>query len=170
MMQVISASFVTSYARLRMLLRRGEVRKDSRCSRCVQATLDDLGKGLGPALVAALISVTSRVTAFNIAISGWFPCGLMMVLAGCTAGPDEELVQRKLARVAAGVLPGDDGFLATSTLEGLATPSHSIFTDDSQTPTGARGALEMGMIGRGSVESKHIPASVAENAPLLDAS
>lgn len=138
-------------------------------SSTVQATLDDLGKGLGPALVAALISITSRITAFNIAIAGWFPCGLMMCLAGFTAGSDEAAVQRQLARVAAGALPGNDGFLATSTLEALATPSHSIFTDESQTPP-ARGVVELGVLGRGSVESKHVPHSVAEDVPLLDAS
>lgn len=148
----------------------------------VQATLDDLGKGLGPALVAALVSITSRIAAFNVAIAGWIPCGLLLVLAGRTISPDEGRVQRQLARVAARAAPPNDGFLATSAMEGVATPAMSAAcTDDGHTPTGVlRGALELGLLGHGSSSFGRSPSmdvrspsiepatrTVAENAPLL---
>jgi hypothetical protein len=62
----------------------------------VQTTLDDVGKGLGPALVAAIISWAGRNTAFNIAICGWIPCGLMMVAAGWFVRADEAAMQQRL--------------------------------------------------------------------------
>lgn len=69
----------------------------------MQTTLDDLGKGLGPALVAAVISWAGRKAAFNIAICGWVPCGLMMVAAGCFVRDDEAAMQQRLLRVVDGV-------------------------------------------------------------------
>lgn len=69
----------------------------------MQTTLDDLGKGLGPALVAAVISWTGRKAAFNIAICGWLPCGLMMVAAGWFVRADEASMQQRLLRAVDGV-------------------------------------------------------------------
>lgn len=70
---------------------------------CVQTTLDDLGKGLGPSLVAAVISWAGRKAAFNIAIFGWLPCGLMMVGASCFVQNDEAAMQQRLLRAVDGV-------------------------------------------------------------------
>ena len=39
--------------------------------------VDDLGKGLGPALVSLLISQFDRETAFNISLIGWIVGGLI---------------------------------------------------------------------------------------------
>jgi hypothetical protein len=118
--------------------------------------------------VAVLISVTTRLTAFNLAIAGWLPCGLMFILAGLTISKDEAAVQRQLSRVAQRAMPANDGFLANSALEGLATPALSQYTEDSQTPTGLRAAIELGPLGGGSAESKRgVPPSVTEDAPLL---
>jgi hypothetical protein len=69
----------------------------------MQTTLDDLGKGLGPALVAAIISWAGRSTAFNIAICGWIPCGLMMVAAGWFVRDDETAMQQRLMRAVDGL-------------------------------------------------------------------
>jgi hypothetical protein len=69
----------------------------------MQTTLDDLGKGLGPALVAAVIAATGRSAAFNIAICGWVPCGMMMVAAGCFVHHDEAAMQQRLLRAVEGV-------------------------------------------------------------------
>lgn len=41
----------------------------------LQTTLDDLGKGLGPAIVAVMISGLGRESAFFWATAGWIPCG-----------------------------------------------------------------------------------------------
>lgn len=38
--------------------------------------------GLGPALVALLISSMGRASAFNISAAGWIPCGLLLLLTG----------------------------------------------------------------------------------------
>ena len=39
--------------------------------------VDDLGKGLGPALVSILITTFDRQTAFNISLIGWIVGGLL---------------------------------------------------------------------------------------------
>ena len=154
----------------------------------MQATLDDLGKGLGPALVAVLISIMtrftahdqSRVSAFNVAIAGWVPCGLLLILAGFSMPGDEAAVQRQMARVAARLQPPDEGFLVTSAMEGLTTPAMSVaYTDEGQTPTGVmHGAMELGVLRQASDVSGLGPAAnarspsiehavIAEDAPLL---
>lgn len=69
----------------------------------MQTTLDDLGKGLGPALVAAVISWAGRRAAFNIAICGWIPCGIMMMAAAWYVQDDEAAMQQRLQRVVEGV-------------------------------------------------------------------
>ena len=62
----------------------------------LQSTLDDLGKGLGPALVAALISRLGRSQAFNISAAGWIPCGLLLLLTGFTLSHDEQLMRYRI--------------------------------------------------------------------------
>lgn len=42
----------------------------------LHVVLDDLGKGLGPAIVALLITALGRQLAFSLSIAGWIPCGL----------------------------------------------------------------------------------------------
>ena len=42
--------------------------------------IDDVGKGGGPALVAALIVAYGRTKAFNVAVSGWVLCGAVLLL------------------------------------------------------------------------------------------
>ena len=67
----------------------------------LQATLDDLGKGLGPAIVAGLISVLgSRSAAFNVAVCGWIPCGLLIFCSGFTLERDEKAMQQRLTALA----------------------------------------------------------------------
>ena len=43
------------------------------------AQVDDVGKGGGPAVVAALIVAYGRVAAFNVAVSGWLVCGAILL-------------------------------------------------------------------------------------------
>mmetsp|Transcript_73 Transcript_73/g.106 ORF Transcript_73/g.106 Transcript_73/m.106 type:complete len:538 (-) Transcript_73:122-1735(-) len=57
---------------------------------------DDLGRGLGPPIVSALILLTNRSTAFNISALGWLGCGGLLLLAAFTLRGDEE---RALQRV-----------------------------------------------------------------------
>lgn len=63
----------------------------------LQATLDDLGKGLGPALVSFLITWIGRKAAFNVAVCGWLPCGLMLVIAGHYTSRDVNAMSERLA-------------------------------------------------------------------------
>ena len=62
----------------------------------LQTTLDDLGKGLGPALVAALISHVGRTTAFNISTAGWVLCGILLLSTAFTLEHDEAAMQHRL--------------------------------------------------------------------------
>ena len=57
---------------------------------------DDLGKGLGPGLVALLISGTNRVTAFNIAVWAWAPCAFFQLMLLFTLAEDEQTLQEVL--------------------------------------------------------------------------
>jgi predicted MFS family arabinose efflux permease len=59
--------------------------------------LDDLGKGLSPLFVAALIEATgSRYTAFNIALGGWFICGAVLFLSVFTVRKDMMILNERL--------------------------------------------------------------------------
>lgn len=62
-----------------------------------QSMTDDLGKGLGPALVSALISALGRQSAFNLAIAGWLPCGALLALVAVSLTKDEAAMQARLA-------------------------------------------------------------------------
>ncbi len=44
----------------------------------LHVVLDDLGKGVGPALVAVLITALGRQLAFSLSIAGWVPCGMLI--------------------------------------------------------------------------------------------
>jgi hypothetical protein len=144
----------------------------------VQATLDDVGKGLGPALVAGLISLTGRVTAFNIAIAGWIPCGLLLLLAGLSISEDEARVQSTLSEVAATRHQVNDLFLGAGAAPGLSTPAVSLTTDEGCTPKGLiAAALEPAHHGKHGLESEAPKCALelctlpegGESAPLLGA-
>jgi len=62
----------------------------------LQTMLDDLGKGLGPAIVAIIISHVGRTAAFNISIAGWVPCGLLLLGTAATLEKDEIAMQHRL--------------------------------------------------------------------------
>lgn len=61
-----------------------------------QTTLDDLGKGLGPAVVAMMISSLGRENAFFWATAGWIPCGAMLLMTALTLEGDEQAMQSRL--------------------------------------------------------------------------
>ncbi len=44
-----------------------------------QTVTDDLGKALGPAIVAGFITSLGRRGAFNVAVCGWIPCGILLL-------------------------------------------------------------------------------------------
>lgn len=62
----------------------------------LQSVTDDLGRGLGPVIVAGFISQLGRQTAFNVAVAGWVPCGLLLCCLVFTMRKDEENMQRQL--------------------------------------------------------------------------
>jgi hypothetical protein len=55
---------------------------------------DDLGKGLGPAIVSLLIPSLGRVTAFNLSLGGWFLCAFFLFCMAFTIAGDEEAAAR----------------------------------------------------------------------------
>jgi len=58
---------------------------------------DSMGKGLGPAAVAALIQHMGRAKAFNAAICMFFPCGGLLLGIAATLDEDERRMQAQLA-------------------------------------------------------------------------
>lgn len=64
----------------------------------LQTTLDDLGKGLGPAIVALMISGLGRQSAFFWATAGWIPCGILLMVCSKHLEGDEVAMQMRLSR------------------------------------------------------------------------
>lgn len=62
---------------------------------------DDLGRGLGPAIIAVLIGAFGRLSAFRIAALFWAFCGLVLLLMVRTFPADEERLRRELEAEAA---------------------------------------------------------------------
>lgn len=62
----------------------------------LQSLTDDLGKGLGPFVVAWFISGLGRQTAFNIAVLGWVPCALLVMSLSCCMRRDELQLHHRL--------------------------------------------------------------------------
>ena len=62
----------------------------------IVSIVDDLGKGLGPALVSLLIATSSRQTAFNISLIGWIIGGIFSFFIMLFVKADEERVQQEL--------------------------------------------------------------------------
>mmetsp|Transcript_27163 Transcript_27163/g.64143 ORF Transcript_27163/g.64143 Transcript_27163/m.64143 type:complete len:499 (-) Transcript_27163:58-1554(-) len=64
---------------------------------------DDLGKGFGPAIIAAMIVTQGRVAAFNTAVVvGWIGCGCAVLCIGFTMEADAAKVQEKVSLAAKG--------------------------------------------------------------------
>lgn len=53
---------------------------------------DDLGKGLGPAIVASLIPAMGRRGAINLSLAAWLPCAAILGLMAFTVEEDERRV------------------------------------------------------------------------------
>ena len=58
--------------------------------------IDDLGKGLGPALVSILIQAFDRPTAFNISLIGWVIGGFISFVMIKFVQRDEDQVQSRV--------------------------------------------------------------------------
>jgi predicted MFS family arabinose efflux permease len=63
----------------------------------LQSLTDDLGKGVGPVVVAGLIGSLGRTKAFNLAVGGWIPCGFLILGLVLTMRRDEKRAQEALA-------------------------------------------------------------------------
>ncbi|CAN0436311.1 unnamed protein product [Ectocarpus fasciculatus] len=59
---------------------------------------DDLGKGLGPAMVSLVVASRGREDAFTLAILGWLACGTMLLAMALTVHRDEQKVWLLLLR------------------------------------------------------------------------
>ena len=66
-----------------------------RANSCL-TVIDDLGKALGPALVAVLIQRLDRPTAFNISLLGWIVGGIISFVMYCFVKADEDLTQNRV--------------------------------------------------------------------------
>jgi hypothetical protein len=65
----------------------------------LQSVTDDLGRGLGPIIVAAFIeTLGGRRNAFNLAVAGWLPCGVIIFGLSFCMRKDEAAVQDRLRR------------------------------------------------------------------------
>ena len=61
---------------------------------------DDLGKGFGPVIVDAIVYISSgdKKTAYNVVISFWFICAILLLMMSKSMVPDEEAVQEEMKR------------------------------------------------------------------------
>lgn len=75
----------------------------------LQSMTDDVGKGLGPFLVSWLIASIGRKDAFNVAVGGWLPAGVLLLSLVFCLERDEKAMQGRLKRVAAAQSPPDPG-------------------------------------------------------------
>lgn len=59
---------------------------------------DDLGKGLGPVFIVLILGAVggNRQTAFNINTTGWFLCGVFLLMTTCTYAKDADKVQQQV--------------------------------------------------------------------------
>lgn len=57
---------------------------------------DDLGKGLGPAIIGAFIIVMGRNTAFIVASLFWIICGVVLIISARAFPADEKALQERL--------------------------------------------------------------------------
>uniref|UniRef100_A0A7S3EHS3 Major facilitator superfamily (MFS) profile domain-containing protein n=1 Tax=Rhodosorus marinus TaxID=101924 RepID=A0A7S3EHS3_9RHOD len=57
---------------------------------------NDVGKGLGPLIGAALIGVFGRRIALTIAITSWLPCGVLCLLLSITYPSDEDNMKERI--------------------------------------------------------------------------
>jgi MFS-type transporter involved in bile tolerance (Atg22 family) len=53
---------------------------------------DDLGKGLGPLVVAGFIAAFGREFAFLLSVLFWIPCGLLIAASAYTVNQDIQTV------------------------------------------------------------------------------
>lgn len=65
----------------------------------LHATLDDVGKGLGPALVAPMVAQMGRRWAFAVATLGWVPCATLLGGLAWTVRRDEWSKHQHMAMV-----------------------------------------------------------------------
>lgn len=85
---------------------------------------ETISPGLGPALVALLISSVGRTAAFNWATAAWVPCGALLLGTALTLADDERAMQLRLAsslRAARGM--GGEGEAAALM---LGTGKHAV--------------------------------------------
>ncbi|CAG9464093.1 unnamed protein product [Pedinophyceae sp. YPF-701] len=116
----------------------------------LQSTADDVGKGFGPAMVAVLVSGLGRRAAFNFAVLGWVPCGLMMLSVACYFRRDEaameaRMVANQAARLAGGA--GDAGDVQLGSERSGGGPGSPLNSAGSVRSSGSGGAV--GLVGGG---------------------
>jgi MFS-type transporter involved in bile tolerance (Atg22 family) len=67
---------------------------------------NDLGMGLGPVVVAALVAWQGRLVALNLANGLWLVAGVVLFAVVRAFPRDERLMQQRLAAIGAGVRAG----------------------------------------------------------------
>ena len=61
------------------------------------ALADDLGKGFGPVVIAALVARVGRERAFAYSMLAWLPCAALCAATALTVEADEARARRALA-------------------------------------------------------------------------
>lgn len=100
---------------------------------------DDIGKGLGPALVVVMISACggNRREAFNIVVLFWLFCGTLLTCLALTVVKDEETVHSQVTESLlrrSGGYQEQDGKEVSPSKEGLLSPSYRRLEDDQDPP------------------------------------
>lgn len=88
---------------------------------------DDLGKGLGPAIVSVIVAQLGREQAFTVAILSWILCGLILLAMAWTVRADELKVRPRGSFIPGGRWPWNAGVGSTTLQNDLIPPLKLIF-------------------------------------------
>lgn len=72
----------------RVLLRAAFARPNVSCRHCWSDCLSSVTRR-----AAGFISQLGRTGAFNVSVSAWVPCGILLTCLACTMGKDEDAMQ-----------------------------------------------------------------------------
>ena len=100
---------------------------------------DDLGKGFGPVIVDAIVYISSgdKNTAYNVVISFWFICAILLFMMSTSMVADEEAVQEGMRRAL------NEGEQNTDVLTSMMNGTDALNTDGSINRGSNPGAMKL---------------------------
>jgi hypothetical protein len=114
----------------------------------LQSVTDDLGRGLGPVVVAGFISTMGRQAAFNLSILAWGPCGLIIMLLACYLARDEAHLQAYLENKS-------EAMLAAKRRTGSPEDTGGVTSGDAGEPAASSTAVQVEGNGGGEVRARN---------------